>query len=153
MKAKNFLVYQGAVENLSLKTRKELTSLFEEVSESIALKVAYEKCKAELAAAEADLALSTQKKRSVAAGVAEARMEQDELETYQEQCEQLVKLETRLNLFKLYQCEHKIDSSKEEAEKLKERVDQNVQSKALENNYLLEKGRQRVNVNKSLAKY
>ena len=153
MKAKNFLVYQGAVENLSLKTRKELTSLFEEVSESIALKAAYEKCKAELAAAEADLALSTQKKRSVAAGVAEARMEQDELETYQEQCEQLVKLETRLNLFKLYQCEHKIDSSKEEAEKLKERVDQNVQSKALENNYLLEKGRQRVNVNKSLAKY
>jgi len=153
VKAKNFLVYQGAVENLSLKTRKELTSLFEEVSGSIAFKAAYEKCKAELAAAEADLALSTQKKRSVAAGVAEARMEQDELETYQEQCEQLAKLETHLNLFKLYQCEHKIDSSKEEAEKLKERVDKNVQSKVLENNYLLEKGRQCVNVKNSLAKY
>ncbi len=109
VKAKNFLVYQGAVENLSLKTRKELTSLFEEVSGSIAFKAAYEKCKAELAVAEADLALSTQKKRSVAAGVAEARMEQEELETYQQQCEQLAKLDTRLKLFKLYQCEHKID--------------------------------------------
>jgi len=79
VRAKNFLVFQGAVENLSLQTKKELTSVFEEVSGSIAYKAAYEKCKAEFAAAEADLTLSSQKKRNVAAGMAEARMEKVEL--------------------------------------------------------------------------
>ena len=91
VRAKNFLVFQGAVENLSLKTKKELTSVFEKVSGSIACKAAYEKCKPELAAAEADLTLSSQKKRNVAAGMAEARMEKVELATYQQQCQQLLK--------------------------------------------------------------
>ena len=78
VRAKNVLVFQGVVENLSLKTNQDLTSVFEEVSGSIANKAAYEKCKAELAAAEADLTLSSQKKRNVAADMAEARMEKDE---------------------------------------------------------------------------
>lgn len=32
VKAKNFLVFQGAVENIAMKTPKERTSLFEEIS-------------------------------------------------------------------------------------------------------------------------
>lgn len=32
MKAKNFLVFQGAVENIAMKNPKERTALFEEIS-------------------------------------------------------------------------------------------------------------------------
>ena len=82
VKAKNFLIFQCAVENVSMKTMEELTALFEEVSGSIAFKAEYEKCKAELAAAEADLALSYQKKRSNLAEVNKAKLEKKELEGY-----------------------------------------------------------------------
>jgi len=142
VRAKNFLVFQGVDENLSLKTKKELTSVFEEVSGSIAYK------------AEADLTLSSQKKRNVAAGMAEARMEKDELATYQQQCQQLLKLKTRLNLFKLYQCENQINLSRGEAETLRYKINQNDLDKAqLENFKLPEYEQRRENVKTSLARY
>jgi structural maintenance of chromosome 1 len=154
VRAKNFLVFKGAVENLSLKTKKEFTSVFEEVSGSIAYKAPYEKCKAELAATEPDLTLSSQKKKNVAAGMAEARMEKVELATYQQQCQQWLKLKTRLNLFKLYQCENQINLSRGEAETLRYKIYQNDLDKAqLENFKLPEYEQRRENVKTSLARY
>ena len=154
VRAKNVLVFQGVVENLSLKTNQDLTSVFEEVSGSIANKAAYEKCKAELTAAETDLTLSSQKKRNVAAGMAEARMEKDELATYQQQCQQLLKLKTRLNLFKLYQCENKIKLSRKEAETLRYTINKNDQIKAQLVKIKLPESKQRLeNVKTSLARY
>ena len=35
VKAKNFLVFQGAVESIAMKSPKERTALFEEISQSV----------------------------------------------------------------------------------------------------------------------
>lgn len=43
VKAKNFLVFQGAVESIAMKNPKERTALFEEISNSGALKAEYER--------------------------------------------------------------------------------------------------------------
>ncbi len=47
-KAKNFLVFQGAVESIAMKNPKERTALFEEISGSGALKEDYEKVHTQL---------------------------------------------------------------------------------------------------------
>ena len=46
--AKNFLVFQGSVENISMKNPKERTALFEEISGSGALKKEYDRLKEEM---------------------------------------------------------------------------------------------------------
>ena len=46
--AKNFLVFQGSVENISMKNPKERTGLFEEISGSGALKKQYDTLKEEM---------------------------------------------------------------------------------------------------------
>merc|ERR1719158_722519 len=51
-KAKNFLVFQGAVESIAMKNPKERTALFEEISGSGALKKEYERLKQEVQEAE-----------------------------------------------------------------------------------------------------
>ncbi|XP_031773028.1 structural maintenance of chromosomes protein 1A-like [Apis florea] len=43
VKAKNFLIFQGAIDSTILKTPKEYTNLFEEISNSIELKEEYER--------------------------------------------------------------------------------------------------------------
>lgn len=43
VKAKNFLVFQGAVESIAMKNPKERTILFEEISNSGALKAEYDR--------------------------------------------------------------------------------------------------------------
>jgi len=129
VKAKNFLIFQGAVENLSMKTKKELTALFEEGSGSIAFKADYEKCKAELAAAEADLALSYQKKRSNLAGVNKAKLEKKELEGYHKLRDELEHFQLQINLFKIYQCEEIVVHSRKEQEKVREDITANEKSR------------------------
>ena len=82
-KAKNFLVFQGAVENIAMKNPKERTALFEEISGSGALKDQYEKAKAEMLKAEEDTQFTYLKKKGIAAERKEARLEKEEAEKYQ----------------------------------------------------------------------
>ena len=67
VKAKNFLVFQGAVENIAMKNPKERTALFEEISGSGALKDDYDRLKAEMLKAEEDTQFTLQKKKGIAA--------------------------------------------------------------------------------------
>merc|ERR1712123_287386 len=64
-KAKNFLVFQGAVESIAMKNPKERTALFEEISGSGALKEDYEKCKVEMIAAEEETQHTYQNKKAI----------------------------------------------------------------------------------------
>lgn len=63
-KAKNLLVFQGAVESIAMKNPKERTALFEEISGSGALKEDYEKCRVEMIAAEEETQHTYQKKKA-----------------------------------------------------------------------------------------
>merc|ERR1719412_2729413 len=73
--AKNFLVFQGAVESIAMKNPKERTALFEEISGSGALKKEYERLKQEVQEAEENTKHTYQKKKTLGLERKEATME------------------------------------------------------------------------------
>lgn len=82
VKAKNFLVFQGAVESIAMKNAKERTALFEEISGSGLLKDEYNRLKYEMQQAEEETQYTYQKKRGVAAERKEAKAEKQEADRY-----------------------------------------------------------------------
>ncbi len=82
VKAKNFLVFQGAVESIAMKNAKERTALFEEISGSGLLKEDYNRLKQEMIQAEEETQFTYQKKKGVAAERKEAKAEKQEADRY-----------------------------------------------------------------------
>merc|ERR1711997_694599 len=99
--AKNFLVFQGAVESIAMKNPKERTALFEEISGSGAKKREYDRLQEEMKHAEENTQMSYQKKKTLGLERKEAKLEKEEAEKYK-------KLQENLQLFKLYHNERKI---------------------------------------------
>lgn len=67
LKAKNFLVFEGQVETIALKTPRECRNLFEEISRSIELKDEYDKLKQKVDKPKQKTPANFQKKHCVAA--------------------------------------------------------------------------------------
>ncbi|RXM35870.1 Structural maintenance of chromosomes protein 1A [Acipenser ruthenus] len=78
IKARNFLVFQGAVESIAMKNPKERTALFEEISRSGDLAQEYEKRKKEMVRAEEDTQFNYHRKKNIAAERKEAKQEKEE---------------------------------------------------------------------------
>merc|ERR1719300_1808614 len=112
-KAKNFLVFQGAVESIVMKNPKERTALFEEISGSGALKEDYERCKAEMIAAEEETQHTYQKKKAIGAERKEAKLEKDEADKYQKLQDDMAERQVELQLFRLFHNEKAISEMKE----------------------------------------
>merc|ERR1719438_717861 len=74
-KAKNFLVFQGAVESIAMKNPKERNALFEEISGSGDLKEEYDRYKTEMLAAEEETQHTYQRKKAVGAERKERQVE------------------------------------------------------------------------------
>lgn len=110
VKAKNFLVFQGAVESIAMKNPKERTALFEEISNSGALKAEYERLRIDMMKAEEETQFSYQKKKGVAAERKEAKLEKEEAEKYQRLKEDLLAKQVKLQLFKLWTNERRAES-------------------------------------------
>uniref|UniRef100_T1IVB8 Structural maintenance of chromosomes protein n=1 Tax=Strigamia maritima TaxID=126957 RepID=T1IVB8_STRMM len=123
VKAKNFLVFQGAVESIAMKSPKERTVLFEEISRSCEIKDEYDKLKAEMVKAEEDTQFSYQKKKGIAAERKEARLEKEEAEKYKKLKEKLYEKQVIFYLFKLYHCEQAVESYINEKERKKHEVE------------------------------
>merc|ERR1719210_3045393 len=124
-KAKNFLVFQGAVESIAMKNPKERTALFEEISGSGALSEEYEKNKAEMISAEEETQHTYQKKKAIGAERKEAKLEKEEAEKYQKLQDDMEERQVELQLFRLYHNEKaigemkdKIDAKNREYEKV-----------------------------------
>ncbi|UMM12390.1 hypothetical protein L5515_001191 [Caenorhabditis briggsae] len=113
IKARNFLVYQGAIESIAMKNPKERTQLFEELSRSYEFQNEYEKLKNEMTKAEDDTQHNMNKRRGIAQEKREAKMEKDEAEKYQTMKNELAAKSTMLYLHQLFHCERLIDESKE----------------------------------------
>merc|ERR1712173_452962 len=111
--AKNFLVFQGAVESIAMKNPKERTALFEEISGSGALKEDYEKCKVEMLAAEEETQHTYQKKKAIGAERKEAKLEKEEAEKYQKLQDDMEERQVELQLFRLYHNEKAIGEMKD----------------------------------------
>merc|ERR1739844_626676 len=88
--AKNFLVFQGAVESIAMKNPKERTALFEEISGS-----------------------GAKKKKTLGLERKEAKLEKEEAEKYKKPQENLADRQVELQLFKLYHTE-KVDEYENE---------------------------------------
>merc|ERR1719500_1957391 len=100
--AKNFLVFQGAVESIAMKNPKERTALFEEISGSGALSDEYEKNKAEMISAEEETQHTYQKKKAIGAERKEAKLQED-----------MAERQVELQLFRLFHNEKAISEMKE----------------------------------------
>merc|ERR1719245_408615 len=114
--AKNFLVFQGAVESIAMKNPKERTALFEEISGSGALKKEYDRYKTEMLAAEEETQHTYQKKEAIGAERKEAKLKKEEAEKYKKLQDNLSERQVELQLFKLFHNERQIKENSDEKE-------------------------------------
>merc|ERR1719210_3041553 len=121
--AKNFLVFQGSVENISMKNPKERTALFEEISGSGALKKEYDRLKEEMMQAEENTQFTYQKKKNISLERKEAKMEKEEAEKYKKLQDNLGDRQVELQLFKLYHNERQIKENSDEIEARRKDID------------------------------
>uniref|UniRef100_A0A8B9JC95 Structural maintenance of chromosomes protein 1A n=1 Tax=Astyanax mexicanus TaxID=7994 RepID=A0A8B9JC95_ASTMX len=114
IKARNFLVFQGAVESIAMKNPKERTALFEEISRSGELAQEYDRRKKEMVKAEEDTQFNYHRKKNIAAERKEAKQEKEEAERYQRLKDEVVRAHVQLQLFKLYHNEAEIEKLNKE---------------------------------------
>ncbi|XP_039344776.1 structural maintenance of chromosomes protein 1B isoform X3 [Mauremys reevesii] len=109
VKARNCMVFQGAVESIAMKKPKERTQLFEQISNSWEFAEEYEKKKKKMQQADGDAQFNYNKKKHVAVERKHAKLETEEAERYQMLLEELKENRIQLQLFRLYHNEKKID--------------------------------------------
>lgn len=110
VKAKNFLVFQGTVESIAMKTPKERTQMFEKISRSGELADDYEKKKVDMQKAEEETSFNYHKKKGIAAEKREAKAEKEEADKYHKLNQELADCQLEMQLFKLYHNEQGINN-------------------------------------------
>merc|ERR1711913_35610 len=121
--AKNFLVFQGAVENIAMKNPKERTALFEEISGSGALRKEYDRLKEEMMQAEENTQFTYQKKKNISLERKEAKLEKEEAEKYKKLQDNLADRQVELQLFKLFHNERQIQEKNDEVSARRKDID------------------------------
>ncbi|OAD60429.1 Structural maintenance of chromosomes protein 1A, partial [Eufriesea mexicana] len=100
--AKNFLIFQGAIDSITTKTPKEYTHMFEEISNSIELKEEYERLKNEVIQAENEIQYLYKIKKDLLRKKRYSLSEKKEADKYEQLHDQFVKKKTELYLFELF---------------------------------------------------
>ncbi|XP_033004160.1 structural maintenance of chromosomes protein 1B isoform X1 [Lacerta agilis] len=108
-RARNCLVFQGEVETIAMKKPKERTLLFEQISHSGELAAEYAEKKKNMQQSEEEAQFSYNKKKNVAAERKRAKLEKEEAEHYQMMFDKLRECREKLQTFKLYHNEQKIN--------------------------------------------
>ncbi|CAL4137233.1 unnamed protein product, partial [Meganyctiphanes norvegica] len=152
VKGKNFLVFQGAVENIAMKNPKDRTLLFEEISGSGTTKEEYERLKTEMLKAEEDTQFTYQKKKGIAAERKEAKQEKEEAERYQRLKEELAEKQVEIQLFRLYHNEKEIAEYNKELKTKQEEVQKIEKRKEKAEDVLKDKKKDQTRVAREMAK-
>lgn len=152
VKAKNFLVFQGAVESIAMKNPKERTALFEEISNSGALKAEYERLRTEMLKAEEETQFSYQKKKGIAAERKEAKLEKEEAEKYQRLKEEYVEKQVELQLFRLFHNEKSTENLEVQQKKKLHEIEKIEKRKEKAEEVLKEKKKDAGKLGRDLAK-
>ncbi|KAI6232842.1 Structural maintenance of chromosomes protein [Aphelenchoides fujianensis] len=131
IRARNFLVYQGAVEQVAMQSARDLTHLIEELSRSSERKADYERLKAEMERAEADAQDNMNRRREVVHEKKEARAEKELARNYQAVRDDLAAKNRDLFLAQLFAAEHarrraqrELEACEREAERVREDAEQ-----------------------------
>uniref|UniRef100_A0A667Y169 Structural maintenance of chromosomes protein n=1 Tax=Myripristis murdjan TaxID=586833 RepID=A0A667Y169_9TELE len=107
-KARNCLVFQGAVESIAMKDPKERTKMFERISQSLDYADDYEKRRGALMKAKEDTQFHFNMKKSAAFEMKQVSHEKIEAQKYQELVDELNQRRLQLSLFELYHNEKSI---------------------------------------------
>lgn len=129
VKARNFLVYQGAVESIAMKNPREITSLFEEISHSNEYKDDYVNKKIAMDKAEEELHHLFVKKKGITAEKKEAQGEINEAKRYQNIRNEYNRCQIDLQLFKLYHLDKEIKVQDKEMSRRRRELDSYVKKK------------------------
>ncbi|XP_016952751.1 structural maintenance of chromosomes protein 1A [Drosophila biarmipes] len=151
-KAKNFLVFQGAVENIAMKTPKERTALFEEISGSGLLKDDYNRLKQEMIVAEEETQFTYQKKKGIAAERKEAKHEKMEADRYTRLQNEYNEKQVEYQLFRLFHVERDIRKYTADLEVRQQEVKAVEQRKEAADEILREKKKDAGKITRDLAK-
>ena len=129
VKARNFLVYQGAVESIAMKNPREITGLFEEISHSNDFKEDYVNKKVNMDRSEEELHHMYVKKKGIAAEKKEAQGEINEAKKYQQLKDDLNTLQAELQLFKLFYIEEDLQDLQKDLEQKRKEIDKHHKKK------------------------
>lgn len=102
VKARNFLVFQNEVENIASKSPKDLTAMFEEISESAELREGYENARAEKDAAEEEVMHFWRKRKGMAAEKRQYKEQKEEADKFRRLQKDLSSAKTERALFQLF---------------------------------------------------
>lgn len=115
VKARNFLVFQGDIENVAQMSPKDLTNLFETISGSAAHKKAYEAAEARLKDAESSMAVVFSKRKAIMAEKRQKKEQKTEAEKHIALMAQLEEMKIKKILWRLY---HLMEDEKKAEEAL-----------------------------------
>lgn len=152
VKAKNFLVFQGAVENIAMKNAKERTQLFEEISGSGLLKEEYNTLKQEMMSAEEETQFTYQKKKGVAAERKEAKLEKQEADRYARLREEYTEKQVQYQLYKLFHNEKDIQRYNDDLKSKQQEAKKIEDKKTRADDVLKEKKKESGKISRDLAK-
>ncbi|CAF1186276.1 unnamed protein product [Adineta steineri] len=150
-KAKNFLIFQGQVESIAMKTPKEFTAMFEELSRSGELRDEYEQAKQEKNKAEQDTHANFQKKKGVEKQKKEVRLEKEVAQKYAALKTQYDELQLQLKLFQLYHNKQELVEKREISDKKKDEVAKLEKRKEVSDEDIKAKKKELASYNKELT--
>ena len=116
VKARNFLVFQGDIENVAQMSPKDLTNLFETISGSAAYKKQYEEAESKLRDAESAMAIVFSKRKAIMAEKRQKKEQKSEAEKHIAMMAHLEEMKIKKILWKLY---HLIQDQKNAESELK----------------------------------
>nr|XP_022904438.1 structural maintenance of chromosomes protein 1A-like [Onthophagus taurus] len=151
VKAKNFLVFQGAVELIAMQNPEEMTLIFEEVSGSGALREDYDKLKSQLQEAQEKINLTLQNKKKIYAERKEASFEEKEAGKYTQLKAELNDKLVEHQLFHLFHNEQEVKKLKNDLKEKQREVEKIEQRKENSEAVLRDKCKNRGRINRELA--
>ena len=119
VKARNFLVFQGDVENVASRSPAELTQLFEQVSGSAELRQSYEELYDRKKEADEKVSLMFSRKKTIVSDKRQAKEQKDEAERHLKMQRSLKEQRTEHLLWQLFLIDADAAAAEEEADEVK----------------------------------
>ena len=124
LKGRNFLVFQGDVESTARKSPKDLTTWFEDISNSIEFKEDYEQAYTDMTHAENNARLTSQKLKGFYKEKRELKAQKEEADKFQLQLDTKAKLLTEFFLWQMYHVKCDIEEKEEVVDGLNQEMDE-----------------------------
>lgn len=117
IKARNFLVFQGDVEQIASQSPKDLTRLIEQISGSLEYKAEYERLKLEKEKADEEQGYKLQQRRGINGEIKQYQQQKEELDKFEQTRDEKEQAVVTQVLWKLFHFQRTIEESTSEIQK------------------------------------